>query len=269
MDPFMHSSSGVELIVDYGNTDSEDTIVSEEEAIARLRVRSIPLDDDDCVHIQEGDRVLATPKSQSKSHFFDAEVEKVLRVRHSKKVHCRCNFMIKWLHQDLKGGTLTVPSSSVMKLAAKSINEHPTVSAFLSILAKRTGFSSRSPLPTIIVDLDFDVDLHELLEKQIEYISSLADMSNKRVSDNMSVEVDYKEQYTCRVAAASKLNNSHVQAPPNHNQLKRTTRGSLTTCSIHPRGAVRNQVSTESSCCSCCFCIINVENASNCYLSSI
>lgn len=78
MEPCMHSSSGVELIVDYVNADSEDIIVSEEEAIARLRIRSIPLDGDDCVHIQEGDHVLATRKSQSKSLSFDAEVEKVL-----------------------------------------------------------------------------------------------------------------------------------------------------------------------------------------------
>ncbi|KAI8556593.1 hypothetical protein RHMOL_Rhmol05G0266300 [Rhododendron molle] len=221
----MHSSSGIELIVDYGNADSEDIIVSEEEAIARLRIRSIPLDGDDCVHIQEGDHVLSTRKSQSKSLSFDAEVEKVLRVRHSKKVHCRCTFVIRWLHQDLKG-TLTVPSSSVMKLAAKSINEHPTVLAFLSMLGKGMGHSNPSPLPPLIADLDFDIYLHELLEKQREIISSLTDMPKKRVAGKLMfcVEVDYEEQNQYTAAPASKLSKSHVQAPPGDNHLKRTTR---------------------------------------------
>ncbi|XP_028082024.1 uncharacterized protein LOC114283407 isoform X2 [Camellia sinensis] len=233
------SSSGVGLIVDYGNTDSEDIIVNEEEAIARLRIRSIPLHGDDCVHIEEGEHILATQKSQSKSLFFDAKVEKVtfwtvdrqiqlfhlaLRVRHSKKIYCRCNFIIKWLHQD-RGGTLTVPSSSIKKLATTGINVNPTICAFLNTL-KNLSCSSTPPLPTIVEDIDCEMDLHKLLEKQIEEISNSADVSKKRISDNIlfGVEVDNKGQIQCRAVAGSKVSKSHVQVPPDQNHLKRTTR---------------------------------------------
>ncbi|GMP50754.1 hypothetical protein CsSME_00017244 [Camellia sinensis var. sinensis] len=218
------SSSGVGLIVDYGNTDSEDIIVNEEEAIARLRIRSIPLHGDDCVHIEEGEHILATQKSQSKSLFFDAKVEKALRVRHSKKIYCRCNFIIKWLHQD-RGGTLTVPSSSIKKLATTGINVNPTICAFLNTL-KNLSCSSTPPLPTIVEDIDCEMDLHKLLEKQIEEISNSADVSKKRISDNIlfGVEVDNKGQIQCRAVAGSKVSKSHVQVPPDQNHLKRTTR---------------------------------------------
>lgn len=78
MSPSGHSSSGVGLVVDYGSTDLEDVVIKEEEEmVARLRVRSVPLHGDDCIHVQEGEHVLATPKLRPKSLFFDAAVEKV------------------------------------------------------------------------------------------------------------------------------------------------------------------------------------------------
>ncbi|KAL6987569.1 hypothetical protein U1Q18_013314 [Sarracenia purpurea var. burkii] len=239
------SSNGVGLIVDYGNTCSEDIIVNEKEAIARLRVRSIPLHGDDCLRVQEDEHVLAAPMSQTKRLFFDAEVEKASRIRHSKKVHCRCTFTIKWLSQDLKGGTLTVPSSSVMKLATKSIDVHPTISAFLNMLKSLHCFGT-SPLPTIIDDMDSEIDLHELLEKQIEAISSSADVSKKRISDNtlLGIEVCKKGKYQCGVVAGSKLSNSHVQLPSDHNHLKRTTRS---TQKLQMEMEVKDPSSTASS----------------------
>ncbi|XP_059667810.1 uncharacterized protein LOC132313150 [Cornus florida] len=217
------SSSG--LIVDYGGNDSEDMIVDKEEAFARLRVRSVPLQGDDCSFIQEGEHVLANQKSQSKNLFFDAEVEKVLRVRHSKKVYCRCTFLIKWLHQDLKGGTSTVSSSSIMKLAAKSVNIHPTVSAFLNSV-KTSSCSGTFSATTILEDSDCEMDLHEFLEKQIKEISSSAYASNTEISKDilLGVEVGTKGQIQCTPVATSKVNKPDVKIPPDPNHLKRSTR---------------------------------------------
>ncbi|KAI3937917.1 hypothetical protein MKX01_027844, partial [Papaver californicum] len=82
----------------------EDVIYSEEEALARLRFRSSPLQGDDCSHNKEGDHVLASLKTQSKSLFFDCQVEKVSR-RHTKKIYCRCTFQIKRLCTDSQDGT--------------------------------------------------------------------------------------------------------------------------------------------------------------------
>ncbi|KAA8516446.1 hypothetical protein F0562_016739 [Nyssa sinensis] len=219
------SSCGVGLIVNYGSNDSEDIIVNEDEAFMRLRIRSVPLQGDDCSHIQQGEHVLATQKSQSRSLFFDAEVEKVIRVRHSKKIHCRCTFMIKWLHQDLKGGTLTVPSVSIKKLATKGINAHPKIAAFLNIV-KPLNCSSTSPLASIVEDVDYETDLHELLEKQIEEISNAADASKKKISEDilLGVEVDTRGQIQCRSVAASMVSKSLVQIPLDQNQSKRFTR---------------------------------------------
>lgn len=56
----------------------EEIISNEEEVLARLRIRSVPLQGGDCLLIEEGERVLATHKSQFKTCFFDAMVDKVL-----------------------------------------------------------------------------------------------------------------------------------------------------------------------------------------------
>ncbi|RZC83959.1 hypothetical protein C5167_046746 [Papaver somniferum] len=70
------SSTSSGLTVNFGSQFEEEVIFSEEEALARLRFRSSPLQGDDCSHIKEGDHVLASLKTQSKSLFFDCEVEK-------------------------------------------------------------------------------------------------------------------------------------------------------------------------------------------------
>lgn len=73
----VYSSTGFDLIIDFGRQDLQDIISNEEEALARLRIRSIPLQGEDCLLIEEGERVLATHKSQFKTLSFDAMVEKV------------------------------------------------------------------------------------------------------------------------------------------------------------------------------------------------
>lgn len=70
-------SGGFGLIVDFENCNLGDTIYTEEEALARLRIRSVPLQDGDCFHIEEGEHILAMHKTPLRSLFFDAEVEKV------------------------------------------------------------------------------------------------------------------------------------------------------------------------------------------------
>lgn len=72
-----HSSTKDSLIVDFGGQELEDMVLNMDEALTRLRFRCAPLQGDDCTRI-EGEHVLAINKSQSKSHFFDAKVEKVL-----------------------------------------------------------------------------------------------------------------------------------------------------------------------------------------------
>ncbi|KAK3031714.1 hypothetical protein RJ639_035300 [Escallonia herrerae] len=176
------SPSGIGLIVDYGTNDMEDIIVNRKEAVRHIRIRSLPLQSDDCSRIEQGEHVLATQKSESKSLFFDAEVEKVLKVRPSKRVHCRCTFMVKWLHQDTTE-ILTIPSSSIMKQVTKSIDIHPTVSAFFDTLT--TLSFSISPLPTLAKDMECEIDLRELLEKQIEEITNSADASKKTSAEDI------------------------------------------------------------------------------------
>lgn len=108
----------------------------------------------------------------------------VVRVRHSKRVHCRCTFTIKWLHQDLEGETLTVPSSSIMKLATKSINVHPAVAVFLKSV-KQMRSSCSSPSPTVLEETNGEMDLNYLLEKQIEEISNSVNASKEGISEDI------------------------------------------------------------------------------------
>ncbi|KAL2554511.1 uncharacterized protein Fot_08130 [Forsythia ovata] len=216
-------STGLGLIVHYGDSDSEETIVDKKEVLARLRVRSVPLQGNSCSLVQLGDHVLATQNSHVKGLFFDAQVEEVIRVRHSKKIHCRCTFTIKWLHRAHEGGALTIPSSAIMKLATESINLHPTISAFFCTPESSSGLSA-SPFPTIADSMDWEMDIHALLEKQIEEISNSADVSVKKKSDDIlfGIQVDSKGQIHGRSFDTSKLTDSHVQGVLNH--LKRTTR---------------------------------------------
>lgn len=91
--------------------------------------------------------------------------------------------MIKWLDNDLEGQTLTVPSSSVMKLATKSISDHPIIHTLLKP-EKDADLSYSSPFLTILNDSDAEMDLNKLLQKQIEQISNLADAPEKDFLDD-------------------------------------------------------------------------------------
>ncbi|CAA2973206.1 Hypothetical predicted protein [Olea europaea subsp. europaea] len=110
-----------------------------------------------------------------------------------------------------------------MKLAVESINLHPTISAFFSTQESSSGLFA-SPLPTIADSMDWDMDIHALLEKQIEEISNSADVSGKKKSEDIlfGIEVDCKGEIRGRAITTSKLSNSQVQGVLNH--LKRTTR---------------------------------------------
>ncbi|KAI7754318.1 hypothetical protein M8C21_009060 [Ambrosia artemisiifolia] len=188
------SPNGAGLVIKYENSDSEDILESEKEAMTRIRARSIPLQDNECTQIKPGDHVAVSQNSQSDNGFLDAEVEKVLKVRHSKRAICRCSFMIKWLQQDLNGESLKVPSSSVMRLANKSITDHPTISAFIdAVELNNSSFPCLSP-PLNVVN-DFDMDLHVMLEKQIEGIKNSVHDSKKRIRDEiLGLDVNTHEQ---------------------------------------------------------------------------
>ncbi|XVF08071.1 hypothetical protein REPUB_Repub06bG0194400 [Reevesia pubescens] len=216
------SSSGDLLIVNFGSQELEDMLLKKEEVLTHLRFRSMPLQADDCNRIEEGERVLANHKSQSKNLFHDAVVEKVDRIRHSKR-GCRCTFMIKWLNHDFEGQTLTVPSSSMMKLATKSISAHPIVHVLLKP-EKDTGLSYSSSLLTILEGTDTEMDLNKLLQKQIEQISNLTDASEKDFPGDIlwRNKVLNKGQTPHKPSAES---NACVPAiPDHHNHMKRTTR---------------------------------------------
>lgn len=224
----LHSSTGVGLIVEFENQDLENMILDDEEVIKCLRVRSIPLKGDDCCSVEQGEHVLATHNLRFKSLFFDAEVEKAQRVRHSKRVYCRCTFLIKWLNQDLEKGTFTVPSSSLMRLSTKSINIHPTIAAFLESV-KSLSFSGASPFSTIFDDMDCEMDLNKLVEMQVEGIGNLVDdVYRKGIPEDtlFGGKVDTNKQMQHKTVAASTVSISHVGVPSGQNSSKRTTRSS-------------------------------------------
>lgn len=112
----------------------------------------------------------------------------VVRVRHSKKIYCRCTFTIKLLHQDLEGEAFTVPSNSIMKLATKSINDHPAVAVFLKSV-KQMRSSCASLFPTVLEETDGEMDINKLLEKQIEDISNSAAESKEEISKDILLEI--------------------------------------------------------------------------------
>ncbi|XP_030529031.1 uncharacterized protein LOC115739878 isoform X2 [Rhodamnia argentea] len=158
------SPFGRGLLIDFGSQEPEDMILTEPEVLKRLRFRSIPLQGGDCSHIEQGKHVLAACESQFPDCFYDAEVEKVLRIRHSKRINCRCTFTVKLLRKDVKGETLTVSSSSIMRLAEKSIKDHPVISEFLKSVESQTIYSASPFFP---VNQENGVeDLDRMLEKR-------------------------------------------------------------------------------------------------------
>ncbi|KAI6698269.1 hypothetical protein NL676_018388 [Syzygium grande] len=152
------------LLIDFGSQEPEDMILNEPEVLKRLRFRSIPLQGDDCSHIEQGKHVLAACKSQFPDCFYDAEVEKVLRVRHSKRINCRCTFTVKLLQKDVKGETFSVSSSSIMRLAEKSIKDHPVISEFLKSVESQAIYSA-SPFFPVNQEHGVEEDVDRLLEK--------------------------------------------------------------------------------------------------------
>ncbi|XP_071912486.1 uncharacterized protein [Coffea arabica] len=210
-------SSGIGLIVEYGTNVSDDCIVTKEEALSGLRIRSTPLHGDECSLLREGDRVLATRKSPPKSLFFDAQVEKPLRVRHSKKIHCRCMFVVRWIHHGREGETATIPSSAIMKMSTECITLHPTIVAFFSSLTT-PNHCTISPLPTVLKGMDYERDVLQL-EKQIEDISNAADSSGIKVSENL-IDVDFKGQARCKAISELNASDSSIQLPSFMNHMK-------------------------------------------------
>ncbi|KAI3936457.1 hypothetical protein MKW92_048203 [Papaver armeniacum] len=159
------SSTSSGLIVNFGSQFEEEVIFSEEEALERLRFRSSPLQGDDCSHIKEGDHVLASLKTQSKSLFFDCEVEKVSR-RHTKKIYCRCTFHIKRLCTDSQDGTVSVTSNAIMKISTTKLSHHSVVATFLNSFKSLTC----SNVSSLVTDPVPETDIPIMLEKQIEDI---------------------------------------------------------------------------------------------------
>ncbi|KAL5992009.1 hypothetical protein ACLOJK_012922 [Asimina triloba] len=187
------TSKGAVLLVDFENNDSASVISNEKEAFSRLRLLSLPLQDGACLHVKEGDNVLAMHKTQFRSLFFDARVMKgvkVQRVRHSSRIHCRCSFEIRWLHPELEGEILTVPSSAVRTLSENSIRDHPTVSGFLKSL--NIPNTPNEPTPSYSAHLDdpsCELDIDRLVEGQIEEISKLVNASDKPFSEEVLMGV--------------------------------------------------------------------------------
>ncbi|KAJ9694682.1 hypothetical protein PVL29_010248 [Vitis rotundifolia] len=115
-----------------------------------------------------------------------------------------------------------------MKLATQSITVHPTVAAFLKPI-KTLNCSAAPSFSTVFEDVDCEVDLHKLLEKQIEEISNLADASKKEISEDIlfGIKADIKEQMDCSPVAELKITSSHFQVPhEQENHFKRSTRSS-------------------------------------------
>lgn len=106
----------------------------------------------------------------------------MLRVRHSKRIQCRCTFDIKWLYLD-RVETATVPASSVLKLAKNTVDNHPTVAEFLNSV-KMYNRSDVSSFVSLFEEsvLGFD------LEKQIEEIGRFADTSRSRSPEDCPLQ---------------------------------------------------------------------------------
>ncbi|GMH30106.1 hypothetical protein Nepgr_031949 [Nepenthes gracilis] len=211
------------LIVDVEHQDSKDMILNKEEVFSHLRIRSIPLQVDDCSQIQEGEHVLAAFPSNSESLFFDAVVVKAVRVRHSKRASCRCNFAVKWL--SLGSENLTLPSNSILKLATDSINTHPIIASFLNSV-KIPSCSATSP-HTVPDETDGEYDLHGALEKQIEEISNLVDVPKKDILEDILLgakQDSTKGQALTKLVDQYPVSKLHVKEANGGNHLRRSTR---------------------------------------------
>ncbi|KAK9169919.1 hypothetical protein Syun_002059 [Stephania yunnanensis] len=251
------TSTGFGLIVEFGSHDSQRHVIhTKEEALARLRVRSIALRGGDCLDIKEGKHVLACQKTPLRSVLFDAVVEQVkmrpmcltigmeflsaamaipmhglcivwvARVRHSKRSLCRCTFVVKWLQSDLHGGTETLPSNSILKLVVKSIDSHPTVHKFFTTV-ESLGSLGESPFPSFLEDTFCVSDLSSMVEKQVEEIHKLADASRSGSSEEILLVLKKDEaEFT---GQARKVSFSGEWTSQVQNNSKRTTRSASKT----------------------------------------
>ncbi|KAF9596301.1 hypothetical protein IFM89_008827 [Coptis chinensis] len=238
------TSTNFGLLVDFGGQVCEEVIFTEEEAQGRIRLRSTPLQGDECLHIKVGEHVLASQETQFGILFYDAKVEKVHRVRHSKRNQCRCTFEIKWLYLHLKEGTATVPASSVMRLATNAVDSHPIVSEFLKSV-KTVNALGVSAFVSLLEDT---VSKTDPLEKQIEKITKSADMSRIGCSEAYPLElkeVDLTGQVGHR-KIATEMSFLHGQAPHGQNNSRRTTRSQrkvqLETKNIPPPQSVNEEL---------------------------
>uniref|UniRef100_A0A803N9Z1 SAWADEE domain-containing protein n=1 Tax=Chenopodium quinoa TaxID=63459 RepID=A0A803N9Z1_CHEQI len=189
--------SGGGLSVKYEGQVSEDVILDVEDARVCLRVRSIPVQGDDCCCIEEGRHVVAACERNYQRLFFDAVVQKAIRVRHSKRASCRCTFMIKWLSEHTENGVSSIPSSSIMNLATESIDSHPVVAAFLNSTEEKSHLSTSSASPSTFEDTESEFDFHGLL-KHIEGIGSMTDgESNGRTKLVVSQRENKCVQVSC------------------------------------------------------------------------
>ncbi|KAL8152681.1 hypothetical protein V2J09_010441 [Rumex salicifolius] len=214
------SSSSGSLVVHFDRLDLEDDIQNVKELYARVRVRSIPLEGDDCQHIQEGEHVLAASISNYNFLFIDAMIQEVRLTRHSERTICRCKFMIKWIHQDPDNGeNVTVPSSIVKKLSKESVKIHPVVAAFLNSMKNTSLSDGAYAIPDEIYG---EYDVNGAIEKHIEEIGNLADVVTRELLEETGrVHPDYCEGVIGDIAVSC----SKVPLTPNKgNSLRRSNR---------------------------------------------
>lgn len=201
-------SSCTSLYVHYASFkgDESDVIVQKDEAFARLRVRSRELSKGECLDVEEGEAIIALQKTRSgRTCLFDAVVEKVTRLKHSNKVVCRCTFEIRWLESEMKGNAVTVPASSIRRLAEESIQTHPTISSFLEKVQSAAG-PPLSPelLGSLPEDSDIEIYMHARIEQQIEEIAKLAEKSDNNATEEISFKhIKVNATYNHRKVTAS------------------------------------------------------------------
>ncbi|PKA61892.1 hypothetical protein AXF42_Ash008724 [Apostasia shenzhenica] len=196
------SSSRTGIIVDFGSGAEDEFIYDQKDALSRLRFRSVPLQSDDCVHIKEGEHVLALQKTRFKSLFYDATIVEPKRVKHSKRVHCRCTFEIKWLNSERKGEIMIVPSQLILRLSDRSIEEHPVFTDFLKNLKSGSGGEGPSFL-SFPEGSKCEADIVGILEKQVEQISKLFDGPKQTYTDLFSMVEDAKQDEESVFSTAS------------------------------------------------------------------
>lgn len=215
--------------------DENDIIVQKDEAFARLRVRSRELSKGECLDVEEGEAIIALQKTQSgRTCLFDAVVEKVMRLKHSNKVVCRCTFEIRWLESEMKGNAVTVPASSIRRLAEESIQTHPTISSFLEKVQSAAG-PPLSPefLGSLPEDSDIEIYMHARIEQQIEEIAKLAETSENAATEEISFKhIKVNATYTHRKVTASAEHSflgkdGNEDVPVRKSSRKRNTRNSV------------------------------------------